>query len=843
MTKNEKANVDVVVNGAQANQSVKEMEKNVRGLYAAWRNLTPGTKEAEAALKKYNKEAEKLANVKAHVFTTKKSMDSLGASFSGMAGKIGGVLGVLTLLKSALTAVIKNSMEEEEAQNRLTYALNGNAAAAKNLMKWKDQLKKGSTFTEDEIYSAITFGLQMGNSAEMTKKMVTAALALNKATIGLVDPQTALSQLQGTLQGDLGRLKKYTGELTTEQLRNGEAIDVLISKYGKYLNQGMDVMSGGVKTLKDNWESFTERIGMKYLPFISALIGKLNELMSMDDEEEGGILSEDNIGGWLNKFSEASVEGQKQMIANVEAQEKDYFNKWQTAITNKDEINRKVYSYWYDIAKEKHEKMLALQKGNNIPGIGDTDKLKGEADKYAKYLEGIIRKLEDTRINLIQDEREKELKMAELNYQREVAQITGFSDKENELRLALEAEYLGKRWEISEKYLEKEQKEREKIEKEALRERFAKVNQTGSGMELQEDVEERLQLEWEAEKMYMERTGQMTIDKRREIIAQERDIMLAGAASNSEAQLLIWEQYYDQLGQLNTDYIQSVTDEVATIGEVVYTATEILVQSANDRDALELKVYEKNLNKKLAALEEALNQGLITQEEYNDEVVKSEQDLAAKRYAVAKKQADRELGLALMMVAVKEGVALANAIAVSAESSSHWAELIAAVILTVAMVAEAFIEADNKINEAKAYAQFDKGRYDVIGASDGQLYKNVPYKGTAKTGIVHGPALVSEKGDELIIDGPTTKNLMMNHPGIIRAIEFARVPQYAEGKYSNIQAGSTNAVEDTGYSKELLSTLNRLDSKLDNLHAKLVWSEWESANSKITNIRNDVSMG
>jgi hypothetical protein len=80
--------------------------------------------------------------------------------------------------------------------------------------------------------------------------------------------------------------------------------------------------------------------------------------------------------------------------------------------------------------------------------------------------------------------------------------------------------------------------------------------------------------------------------------------------------------------------------------------------------------------------------------------------------------------------------------------------------------------------------QFAKGRYDVIGADDNQLYRQVPFTGKAMTGIYHSPALVAEKGDELIIDNPTLRNIRVNFPEVLQAIQLARVPQHAAGSYS-----------------------------------------------------------
>jgi hypothetical protein len=78
------------------------------------------------------------------------------------------------------------------------------------------------------------------------------------------------------------------------------------------------------------------------------------------------------------------------------------------------------------------------------------------------------------------------------------------------------------------------------------------------------------------------------------------------------------------------------------------------------------------------------------------------------------------------------------------------------------------------------------GRYDVIGQDDGRSY-SAPYEQSPKTGIYSSPTLFAETGNELIVDPATTRNIQMNYPGIMEAINAARVPQRAAGNYQPIE--------------------------------------------------------
>jgi hypothetical protein len=81
-----------------------------------------------------------------------------------------------------------------------------------------------------------------------------------------------------------------------------------------------------------------------------------------------------------------------------------------------------------------------------------------------------------------------------------------------------------------------------------------------------------------------------------------------------------------------------------------------------------------------------------------------------------------------------------------------------------------------------------KGKYDVIGQDDGKSY-SADWGGKAQTGIYTKPTLIAEAGPELVVDAPTLKNIQVNYPSLLAAINQARVPQYASGQYYQNSSG------------------------------------------------------
>ncbi len=149
--------------------------------------------------------------------------------------------------------------------------------------------------------------------------------------------------------------------------------------------------------------------------------------------------------------------------------------------------------------------------------------------------------------------------------------------------------------------------------------------------------------------------------------------------------------------------------------------------------------------------------------------------------------------------------------------------------------------------------QFAKGKYDVIGGSDGRVYR-AGYSQRASTGIystptlVGGLGLVGERAPEMVVDGPTLSNIQMNAPQIIEAIHAMRVPQFASGNYPTPPTTSTpnNAPnyeaqlsEMAGMMGDNFATMIELLKRSNRAH--IVYSDIEDAQAEINEIKNSVT--
>jgi len=154
----------------------------------------------------------------------------------------------------------------------------------------------------------------------------------------------------------------------------------------------------------------------------------------------------------------------------------------------------------------------------------------------------------------------------------------------------------------------------------------------------------------------------------------------------------------------------------------------------------------------------------------------------------------------------------------------------------------------------RVYDQRATGKYDVIGADDGKLYRNVPYNGVATTGIVSTPTLMGEQGSELVVSHPDFLALRkhINYPLIVSAIQdvrSGRIPQRADGKYDKLEESAQSTPDENNViaiirmlipvMKQLLEAINTFNNKKLSIN----YFEWEETQKKVERVRNGAKKG
>jgi len=218
---------------------------------------------------------------------------------------------------------------------------------------------------------------------------------------------------------------------------------------------------------------------------------------------------------------------------------------------------------------------------------------------------------------------------------------------------------------------------------------------------------------------------------------------------------------------------------------------------------------------------------------------KIEEDFAQKELDLRKKQSSANMAISIAQAIANGALAIMNIWATTGINPIAAGILTAFMVGTTAMQVGSIVAQNAAIQSttldssaggaggaaggastgARVVSQAADGRWDVMGADDGRTYRNVPYGGVARTGIGSTPTLMFERGDELIVDNPTLRNLRMNAPYVLDAIRKNRVSQRADGNYSQLgsSGGSGSGSAPADNSTFLASVIERNSNLLEYL--------------------------
>ena len=286
-------------------------------------------------------------------------------------------------------------------------------------------------------------------------------------------------------------------------------------------------------------------------------------------------------------------------------------------------------------------------------------------------------------------------------------------------------------------------------------------------------------------------------------IAEAQRVELELLKQHYDQKLLSEKEFQQAKRAIQLKYAQEYVQSAQTLVNAGADAVQAIEQAQTARIGAEFAQRHADLQAQLDA-------GVLSQEDYNEQKAQLDYEQRVAELDIQKKYADAnfalqvaQIGASTALTAMQAYSALAGIPVVG--PALGVAAAIAAGITGAAQIAAAKAERDRvksltiekpstggssgspSTGARVAVPQAMDGRYDVIGEQDGKTYRNVPYKGVMRTGMVTTPTLMGERGSEVVIDHPTLRNLQMNAPHIIDTIMRHRVPQRMEGNYTSLE--------------------------------------------------------
>jgi TP901 family phage tail tape measure protein len=267
----------------------------------------------------------------------------------------------------------------------------------------------------------------------------------------------------------------------------------------------------------------------------------------------------------------------------------------------------------------------------------------------------------------------------------------------------------------------------------------------------------------------------------------------------------MFTSFTEGLDKLKNGDLKTWSDWGAAIGTIVQTSLAVAVQLNDEYYAMKGAALEADKQRELT------NAG--SNAEARDAI---NQKYAQKELDLKKKQSSADTVLKVAQAVAAGGLAIVQAFAQLGPIGGAIAAVfvggmtalqVGTILKQNAAIQATTLDSSTSGNDSGATnvtgarvvtPQAAEGRYDVIGAQDRKLYRNVRYAGVARTGMVHTPTLYGEAGTELVISAPDLRRLNMKAPGFNNFVLNNRVNQRADGNYSPLQngGGAANAVTD-----------------------------------------------
>ena len=286
--------------------------------------------------------------------------------------------------------------------------------------------------------------------------------------------------------------------------------------------------------------------------------------------------------------------------------------------------------------------------------------------------------------------------------------------------------------------------------------------------------------------------------------------------------------------QLSRETAKKVADDAISLAKGAVDGLSSIFSIQTDAENQQLKQDEEANNKKKTNLKAQLDAKLISKSQYDSQVDKMDKELDKKKKKLEHDQAVRNKEVALFNALISVATAVATAL-----SAGPGVGIVLSIITAALGAIQIGYILSQKVPEAA------RGRYSVIGQDDNKLYRDVPFVDSPQTGLYATPTLISETGQEIVIDPKTTRNLMVNYPHVIDAINFARVPQRAAGNYpQNYSSLVPSQQSQPIYEQGLLAALSEFNAHArEGIRTFVVYDDIRDASKIMTDIEKNTKIG
>lgn len=255
------------------------------------------------------------------------ALTSAGLALGGIGLAVGTAVKAIKGITKALGECAEAYKVQLQAERALDTAINNSpyvsGTASKALKDFASEMQKVSNLGDEEIIPQMTQLIATGRTEAEVMKII--ATASDMSASGAMSFEQAVTQLNATLNGNIGRLGQQNAELkglTEEELKSGRAVDILAEKYKGLAQATIDTkkqLQNAIGDLKETFGSVFENAMAPMRKFFTDLIQGWADARKAKQEYENSMVAIEKGEATANDYRVK----EKKLLEEIEAIEGD----------------------------------------------------------------------------------------------------------------------------------------------------------------------------------------------------------------------------------------------------------------------------------------------------------------------------------------------------------------------------------------------------------------------------------------------------------------------------------------------------------------------------------------
>ena len=276
--------------------------------------------------------ADKKVNIKIRADGAKRAKKELKGVEGGLVGlgkaaaKASAAFFGAKMLINGMQKVINLAAEQELAERKLSTAF---GATSRGLLEQASALQKVTTFGDEAIITQQAFLASLEFSEDQIKSIIEASSDLSAATgISLESAVRNTAKTFSGLSGELGELIPQLRDLTTEEMKAGDAVKLLSELFQGQAEAQTKTLSGSLEQMKNAVSDAGEALGGLFAPVVISVAENLKNAAEFTSEFLTGLKNIAEFGDaegieGLKEQSDRTVGGYNNLQKGVSALKKE----------------------------------------------------------------------------------------------------------------------------------------------------------------------------------------------------------------------------------------------------------------------------------------------------------------------------------------------------------------------------------------------------------------------------------------------------------------------------------------------------------------------------------------